>query len=160
MGISAPQLREFVVRPACMMLDAHSKEAEDFLMEIACQESLCGFFIVQKGGPALSPWQIEPATHTDIWTNFLAHRPRIRDRILFYRNAPIKDLEKFLITDLLYAALIARVFLLRIKDPIPKTRAARAAYWKKFYNTVHGKGSEAEYLTNAAEHLGPENLHV
>ena len=34
-------------------------------------------------------------------------------------------------------------------EAIPDTVIGRAAYWKKFYNTIAGKGTEVEYIENA-----------
>jgi len=44
-------------------------------------------------------------------------------------------------TDPLNSAIAARLKLLNVDDPIPTTKAGRAAYWKKYYNTVAGKGT-------------------
>lgn len=48
--------------------------------------------------------------------------------------------------DLAYSPLLAlifcRLFYRLIPEPIPKTIKQRAAYWKKYYNTVKGKGQD------------------
>lgn len=44
--------------------------------------------------------------------------------------------------------LFARLHYLRISEPVPDTVMAQAAYWKKYYNTVAGAGTVAQYLTN------------
>jgi len=36
-----------------------------------------------------------------------------------------------------------------VPEAIPDTVEGRAAYWKKYYNTVAGKGTEEEYIENA-----------
>ena len=154
MGINVKQLRELVIKPALQSLELYSKEAEDLLMEIACQESLCGHFLHQTNGPALGIFQVEPATHKDLWENFLEYKPTLRDRIKLYRNGTVRDLEKYLETDLLYAAMIARLIILRIPAPIPTTRSRRADYWKQYYNTPLGAGTIGEYLANANTCLG------
>jgi hypothetical protein len=36
-------------------------------------------------------------------------------------------------------------------EPIPDSVVGRAAYWKKHYNTIAGKGTEFEYIQNAKD---------
>ena len=45
--------------------------------------------------------------------------------------------------------ILARLKYKRIPEEIPRTIEGRAAYWKKHYNTVAGKGTEEEYIKNA-----------
>ena len=42
--------------------------------------------------------------------------------------------------------IFARLYLMMRPDPIPKTPQDRAKYWKKYYNTVLGKGTPQKYL--------------
>ena len=37
-------------------------------------------------------------------------------------------------------------------DPIPKTPQDRAKYWKKYYNTVLGKGTPQKYLDRLTDY--------
>ena len=46
----------------------------------------------------------------------------------------------------LYGAAFARAYLLSIPESIPTTLKARAAYWKKYYNTSAGAGTVDKYL--------------
>ncbi|KAF0118141.1 MAG: hypothetical protein FD149_866 [Rhodospirillaceae bacterium] len=65
-----------VIRPTLLHLGLHSPAAEALLLGTAIQESRLGTYLRQTGGgPALGVYQMEPATHEDIWTNFLAYRP-------------------------------------------------------------------------------------
>lgn len=60
------------------------------------------------------------------------------------------DLKKIEWDDLnfspLIATVIARLHYKLVPEPIPQTLAGRAVYWKKYYNTVAGKGSPEEYI--------------
>jgi hypothetical protein len=47
------------------------------------------------------------------------------------------------------AAVFARLHYKLIPEEIPATVEGRAAYWKKYYNTSAGKGTELEYIKNA-----------
>lgn len=149
-GINITQLREQIIKPALVALDAYSLAAENLVAGTACVESGCGYFLRQwPAGPALGIFQIEGATHDDIWENFLKHRPRlhkvVRERV---GVAPAPELKERLISDLLYGAMMCRVFYLRVKVPLPAADnlPAMAAYWKKHYNTGLGKGTEQKFI--------------
>jgi|SRR5688572_17619067 len=53
----------------------------------------------------------------------------------------------------LLSMIFARLFYKLRPDPIPDSIEGRARYWKKYYNTPAGKGTEAEYLLNAKRFL-------
>lgn len=50
-------------------------------------------------------------------------------------------------TSPLLAMIFCRLRYLASPGAIPATRAGRADYWKRNYNTVAGKGTPADYLT-------------
>lgn len=56
--------------------------------------------------------------------------------------------------DPLLAIIIMRLHYKLIPDVIPETVAKRARYWKKFYNTEAGRGTEEHYIISAKECLG------
>lgn len=49
----------------------------------------------------------------------------------------------------LTGAIFCRLFYLLRPGAIPSTLEGRAAYWKKYYNTKLGKGTEAHYIKAA-----------
>ena len=105
------------------------------------------------GGPALGYFQCEPATHDDIWRNYLDYRPALGGKVLsFLNDGETKDAETLVSNDR-YAAAICRVHYLRQRDPLPMAgdRAAQAEYWLRLYN-AGGKGSIKHFL-DAAEAL-------
>ena len=72
--IDKTQLRT-LVKDVLTFLNLHSQAAEDLVMGTIAQESRMGTYIRQLGnGPALGISQMEPATHNDIWNNFLAYK--------------------------------------------------------------------------------------
>jgi hypothetical protein len=83
------QLRIFVVRPTLEALDLWSQAAENLVIGTAAQESHLTY-IDQKEpagrrpriGPGLGLWQMEAATHDDIWHNWLTAKPAIGVRVL------------------------------------------------------------------------------
>lgn len=169
--MDAKQLREYVIRPTLNRLDMWSDAAEKLLLGTAAHESCCGEFLHQVGGPALGIYQIEPATHKDVWDNFLRYKSglmlKIQDMIpssqrvhIGTNGALIKPLSagsnELLITDLSYATAIARIIYLRAPTRLPDADdlTGIAEYWKKHYNTPLGKGTVEKFLSDYAKYIG------
>lgn len=147
MSIDAMQLRELVIRPTLKHMGAWSLAAENLLMGTAAQESRLGTYLFQiPEGPAQGIYQMEPATAADIWDNYLNYRPKVADPIWMIRGG----MENPLIWNLAYQTAMARVHYLRVAEPLPVADdvAALAQYWKRYYNTPAGKGTEAEFIEN------------
>lgn len=54
----------------------------DLLFRTACHESLCGQQIIQVGGgPARGVYQMEGATHDDVWDTYINVFPALKKRI-------------------------------------------------------------------------------
>lgn len=131
----------------------YSDQAVDLLMMIACHESLCGQYTKQVNGPALGVFQMEPFTHDDLYESYINHNRTIDFAIGKFvpsRQSLIdkKSRAELLQTDIRYAIILARVFFMRFKDPIPDTDFSRAIYAKKFWNTEKGKATEDQYLND------------
>jgi hypothetical protein len=136
------QLITYVIRPVLHDLRLWSENAERLLLGTACKESDCGRWIHQlEDGPALGIYQMEPATHDDIWMNFIANRPFLRDKKVLY-NMDVN----LLMGDFNYATAMCRVHYLRVLEPIPDTLDGQAHYWKTWYNSEKGKGTVDEYI--------------
>jgi hypothetical protein len=145
-------LLKYVIRPVLKDLDLWSVEAEQLVLGTACQESKCGEYLVQLGGgPALGIYQMEPATHDDIWKNFLNYKVDLIDRLAaFYINGISKEL----IGNLYYATAMCRIHYLRVPEKIPVGLHPQAAYWKKYYNTPLGAGTVNEYINSWERFVG------
>ena len=154
--IDVKQFRELVVRPTLEHLDLWSEAAENLLVGTAVQESRLEFLQQHGGGPALGVYQIEPATHLDVWENFLRYRKGPSDNYLWNAvgnlAAPLPELpaDEQLITNLAYATAIARIIYYRRPEPLPAADDIEglAAYWKQHYNTPLGKGDPDEWADN------------
>lgn len=152
--IDPKQLRSLVVVPVLESLGLHSEAAVDLLMGTCAQESQCGRYLKQLGnGPAMGIYQMEPATHRDLWENFLHHRPQLADKIaaLAGRKGPRPE---EMIGNLNYATAMCRVHYFRRPEALPKTLEGQAGYWKKFWNTSLGKGTIQQYLDNWGKYIG------
>jgi len=150
MAMEPQHLRELVIRPALEEIGLYSKTAEDLVFGTACQESHCGTFLKQLGsGPALGIFQMEPATFTDLWENFLAFKPDLAAKMapMFHGSPPQAE---EMIWNLRFAAAMCRVHYFRVPAALPEAGniPALADYWKRHYNTPKGMGTVAEFIRN------------
>lgn len=120
-----------------------SNNARMLMLVTAAAESNCGHKVVQDGGPALSPWQIEPKTYHSV----LANCDALRDKYFLTRIAalsgpkvikPIDDSE--LVTYPAYACAIARLVYAMDKAALPDhtDKYAMYVYYKRIFNTELG----------------------
>ena len=127
----------------------YSDDAVNLLLGTCAQESSMGKYRRQiGGGPALGIFQIEPRTFKDIRDRYLRFKPELLEKIL--KVSQLKDLsdpEELVYNDRL-SICIARVYYLRLKSSIPSDINGWAAYWKRWYNTPRGKGTEEEFIAN------------
>ena len=71
----------YVVRPSLESIGLWSEAAERLLLGTAIAESQLTWLRQHGGGPARGVYQIEPATHDDIWANYLAYRDGLANRV-------------------------------------------------------------------------------
>ena len=149
MSLDVRQLLERVVRPALTGLGPGmaSEAAIRLVLGTGAVESGYRALAQYGGGPALGLWQMEAATHRDIWTNFLAHRPALRGRVLALAGTTTPPPADLLIYHLRYAAALCRVHYLRDPAPLPDPHNLRALAetWKRHYNTRLGAGTIAQF---------------
>lgn len=135
-------------------LNLHSDNAVNLLMGTAAQESHLGKYRRQLGGgPALGIFQMEPATFDDIVKNYLRYKPELAariERVARISRFKAEDIEN---NDLL-AICMARVHYLRVREAIPSDLEGWARYWKRYYNTSLGKGTEEEFIANYKKLVG------
>ena len=153
MSLNCKDLRELVVRPTLQHLRLWSPAAEDMVLGTAAQESGLGTYLHQVGGPALGIYQMEPATHNDLWNNYLEYRPILRKQVEDMLGTSVHDVDSednSLIGNLYYATAMCRIHYLRVPEAIPVHKDVKgyAAYWKKYYNTPLGAGTEQEFIDN------------
>ena len=142
MAISQDQLRRHIIRPALVPHNLWSGNSEEILMLTAAKESKLGYWIHQLGqGPALSPWQIEPATFEWLKKVFPKHLGKRNSEELVY--------------DLRLGALTARLRYLVDSEPLPVSTdvEAMAKMWKRVFNTSAGKGKWQEAVAAYNKHV-------
>lgn len=149
--MDAHQFRRDIVRPALKLIGLHSAASENLVMGTAAQESRLQY-VRQLNGPALGLFQMEPATHDDIWQHWLKFKPDIVQEIFAALDTNLAPSAERMVWDTRYAAIMCRLHYRRRPEPLPDfdDAWALAGYWKKFYNTEAGKGTEHEFVRNYA----------
>jgi hypothetical protein len=94
--------------------------------------------------------QFDKVGFDDIKERSMKYRERILDCLKI-------DIDKVELNHLAYnpylSVLFARLKYKLIPDPIPKTLEGRAKYWKKYYNSSKGKGTEEHYINAVKRYL-------
>jgi len=141
------QLRE-LIDETLKEIGLHSKDAVNLLMGTCAQESHLGEYIKQIKGPALGIFQMEPATFVDIIDNYLYYHPvkRMAKIIAVCKASHISPED--LRWNLKLSICFARIHYLRVPEKLPNSIEGYAAYWKKYYNTYLGAGTEEEFIHN------------
>jgi len=152
--IKADDLRNLVIRPTLErfneLLDKPIRlddSVVELLLGTACHESLCGYYLKQVKGPALSIFQVEPATHDSIWENYLHYRQNVRESVHAFTSKLYPDPTE-MIWNLAYATIMARLVYLPVPEPIPDDLEGWATYWDTHYNKNPHKGTPAEFIQN------------
>lgn len=152
------QFRELILKPALTVVEGYTPAAEELVLGTAIQESRLQYIKQLGTGPALGVFQMEPATHNDIWTNYMAYRKELAEQVKSLA-APITAIHPSaneLIGNLWYAAAMCRVHYRRVPEPLPQAGdvPGMAAYWKEYYNTIEGAGTEEEYEEHWFANIG------
>ena len=121
-----------------------NENADKLLLETAKAETLLGKAkdnTPLKAGCGLC--QFDPMPFEDVKKRSLKYR----DKILEEMKIDIKLVEyEWLAYNPLLSFLFCRLKYKLIPEPIPETIEGRARYWKKYYNSVLGKGTIYHYL--------------
>lgn len=152
MGLDVRDFWIYVVVPALTYLHPeipHSRAAERLVLATAIHESGSLRWLDQTTpgpGPARGMFQIEAATHQDLWTRFIAFRPALNLKLralVAQHPSPLDQLR----TNLIYACAMARVVYFRSPDPMPDVAdvPALAAMCKRVYNTSRGAATVDDY---------------
>lgn len=165
MGLNVEQFSKYIVRPVLQGLGLYSLAAERLLIGTALAEGGLHYIDqVERGGdkkpgPAYGVYQMERATHEDLWDNFLKFKPQIVDRINFWMCGGRADCE-MMHGNLYYATAMCRVHYLRSRRPLPAEAdpVAMSEYHKVVYNTYLGAANPAKnviHFKTAIEQVKP-----
>lgn len=145
------QFRELIIKPSLADIGLYSQDAEELLVFTCATESIGGTYLAQVRGPALSVFQIEPATYNDIWQNYLMRHERtlLLSRISRELGITAMPDPSRMIWDLRFATVMARIFYLRKPQALPKHTDIDGIweYYKRHYNTSLGKATKNESIS-------------
>ena len=152
-----PDQFKSLVSSVCSKLDLHSPAAVNLLLGTAAQESGFGTYLKQIKGPALGVFQMEPATETDIWKNYLSFRAGLACRVIQVAEVSGPNV-LHLSGNLIYQIALCRVHYLRKPEPMPSADdlPGLARYWKAYYNTPLGRGTADEFIENYRRYVTME----
>lgn len=133
-----------VVRPALQMAGIWSEAREQIVLGTGAVESAYKYLQQVGGGPALGWFQCEPATHRDMWQNWIPSRPELKDRLRILCEGIERD--GALIAHPMYAAAICGAHYLRAPGALPAAGDAQgqASYHKLRYNSAGGATDPAQ----------------
>lgn len=149
--MDSKQFLERVIKPTLVFIGHDSKAAQQLLLGTALTESNLTHISQIPVPIARGFFQVEKPTHDDYWNGYLERNQRLRDKVLDLMNTGMGDFEQ-VEGNMYYAAALARVHYLRIKEAIPQAGdiEGMARYWKKYYNTHLGKGTVEHFLKHKA----------
>lgn len=144
---TAAHFLNHIIRPSLGCIGLSTPAACELLLGTALVESGLLHRRQLGGGPARGFFQMEPATHDDIWTNFLNYRSQLAGSVASLLSSPGADKHTELETNDRYACAMARVHYARAPAPLPRAGdvVGMARYWKQYYNTLLGAGTESKY---------------
>ncbi len=143
------QFRKEIVTPVLSELQLYSKVAEELLVFTCAVESDGGTYVHQVNGPALGIYQCEPATHNDLWRNYIINRNNYISILALNFGIHIIPDESKLITDLRYATAICRLHYERVKAALPASEEDVNSLWeyyKQYYNTPAGAATKTKSI--------------
>ena len=132
-------------------LDMNSEDVSVLVFRTGMAESGYRHLSQMGSGPAVGFFQVEPATIDDTWNNYAVYRKPIMD-ILKDMGFDPNNSKISVMSSIALQAAFCRLKYRRDRLPIPPAEqlCAQAAYWKRVYNTVLGKGS-VEHFVKANE---------
>lgn len=151
-GLTRPEQALQIASDICDVLGhGQSGKAVNLLIETACQETWLGQYKDRHNftaGVGLN--QFDPVGLEDLQKNTSAEKIKL---VIDSFGVDIRDLQ---LRDLAFSPFLSllctRLKYMRVKELIPSTLEGRADYWKKYFNSVLGKGHAQEYINNYRRH--------
>ena len=138
-----------------------SEDAITLIHETGVVESGYKYLRQLGDGPARSFWQIEPLSAVDNLQHYLKHRKSLMGEcaevsmvdLKHWQNNDERLWANILEKNIASAIVHCRLKYWRVPMKMPNTLEGRAKYWKKYYNTEQGKGTEEKYIDTVKEYL-------
>ena len=141
-------MQQQVIYPSLNKMGMWSEAAGELVLGTTIVEKSNLTYLKQHGdGPALGLWQVEPATHEDLYANYLNFRSEMMSSLMELRS-PALNMNENLAANLMYGAEVYRLCYYRKPDPLPEAGdvEGQGAFWKKHYNTPLGAGTVPNYV--------------
>ena len=160
--INTTQMRELIHRTLSEVGEKYaSDESVQLVLETGLVESQYKYIKQLGDGPAKGFWQVEPSTAVDNLAHFLIHRKSFMKACAEASLVDIKHWQSYdekLWADILEKNIAAGIIHCRIKywrvpKRMPNSLTGRAAYWKQYYNSHEGAGTEEKYVDTVNEYL-------
>ena len=154
--INVKDFRDCVVAPTLKRLELWSLAAEQLVLATGLHESNLFYLRQMHMGPALSFFQMEPASHDDIHTNYLEYHPELASKVASTTSYWPKGAAQ-LTTNMAYACAMCRVHYYRSSRPLPPEGDAfrMGEMWKAVYNTKLGAGTVPSFVLTFDEYVKP-----
>ena len=153
--VSLDQIRSLIFKVCYGVGDKYgTKEAVQLILETGLVESRYKYLTQLGDGPAKSFWQVEPATAVDNLQHYLKHRTPLMSKCAEVSMVDVKHWQNFsepLWADILEKNIAAAIIHCRLKywrvpKKMPNSLEGRAKYWKQYYNSSLGAGTEEKYV--------------
>ncbi len=138
-----------LTRDTIKKLDMYSDSAQQLMLGTFAVESDFGTHLHQlNGGPALGIGQMEPRTFHSLIDNYLHYRNALFDKIMYICRFDHKPNSIDLVTNTSFAICMTRIKYWKIKEQLPESHDVQglASYWKRYYNTPAGLGTEEKFI--------------
>lgn len=161
MAIDTSNLIDCIITPTLNTIGLASPNSVQLVAATIAHESSMGTYLIQNSGPALGIAQTEPATHDDLWTNYLKYNPVIVDRIVAATGIQLNENQPpasdILVYNLRYAVAMCRIAYYRHPEPLPNYGdiEGMANYWKQYYNTPQGAGTVEQFIQSWQQYITP-----
>lgn len=156
------QFRQKIVLHVLHGLGMWNEYAESLMMGTCAVESQGGTYLVQLNhGPAVGIYQMEPATHDDIWAQWLPNKAAIASNLLRTCNMATKPTASDMVNNLFYATAMARIQYFRnTPAPVPDSEEGRAEFWLRYYNRGSEQTADKYLKAHAAWIAGGQNVAI
>lgn len=154
--ISPKHFRQLIVDPPLKRLNMYSESSSNIMMGTAATESHLGKFLMQIDqdgnpvGPALGPYEMEGATHDDIWKTYILRpdKGKLKEELGQYLGGIIGP--QRMVWDFRYATVMARLKYWRDSEPLPEAGDIEGLghIYKRVFNSAGGKGSVEKFVND------------
>lgn len=133
------QFRENILTPALEAIQFRDPNFRELLVFTCAVESAGGTYVKQIKGPALGIFQMEPATYTDVWQNYILRKPDIVNLLSLNLGVNRMMPPQELISNLSFATVMAALLYKQRKaNPTSSDADELWNIYKPLYNTVKG----------------------